>query len=406
MRTFHYEAIREPGQTVRGSIEAEEPAAAAATLLGRGYHVLRIEHADGAEVSRLSHRYAPFSGFRRRDQVRFSRDLATLLRAGLPLVQSLGRLRARETRKGWKNVCAGIQAALEDGRTFSQSLAQYPGLFNEMYVNLVRAGEEGGNIAEILQRLAQVGEHREELRSKVRLAFVYPLVMLGMGAATVLVLLTVVVPMFNEVFAEMGQSLPLPTQILVSLSAVMQAWWFLIVPGIALAGLGLARFLARPAGVRLRSVLVLRVPRLGAIAATAEVSIFARTLGMLLDNGVPMVRALEVAAGTLGNHLYSQDALRMRDAVRDGIALSRALDDSPRFPDTLASVASVGEDSGTLPEALLQIAGDYDRDLEREIKVFTTLLEPAMIIAVGAVVGFIVSAIILPIFQLGDIAQP
>lgn len=391
---------------MQGTIDAEEAAVAATLLIERGFHVLRIEDADGAIGAGLSFRYGLLTGFRRRDQVRFSRGVATLLRAGLPLTQSFGRLKSRESRPGWRTVIGGVQASLEAGQTFSQALAQYPGLFDDMYVNLVRAGEEGGTVTEVLQRLADVGEHRDALRSKVNLAFVYPLVMLGMGIATVAVLLAVVVPMFAEVFEEMGQNLPWPTLVLVGASRFTRDWWWVLVPAIAFAGFALSRFLRRPAGVRFRSAVMLRTPRLGKMVAVAEVSGFARTLGMLLDNGVPMVRALEITAATLTSHVYSRDTLKMRDAVREGTPLSRYLDELPRFPPALSSVVSVGEASGTLHEALLQVADEYDRDLEREIEILTTLVEPVLIIAVGGVVGFIVAATILPIFQLGDIAQP
>lgn len=407
MKTFVYKAVREPGETVNGEIEAEELASAATALLNKGYHVLDIE--DAAEVggaSRLRFHFGFLSGFRRRDLVRFTRDLAALLRAGLPLVQSLAKLRARETRPGWRNLTAGIQAALEDGQTFSQSLGLYSGIFDAMYVNLVRAGEEGGTLSETLTHLADLGEQRDEIRAKVKLALVYPIVMLAIGAVTVAVLLTVVVPMFTEVFKETGQTLPLPTQVLVGLSGFLKAWWWIVLPAVAVAtGLAL-RFSNTPAGKRIRATLALSLPEIRKVAAMAEITSFARTLGTLLHNGVPMVRALEVTTHTLQNHHFQKEAATLRAAVHDGEALSKALADASRFPDNVASIVAVGEDSGTLPDALLQIADDYDRDLERELKILTTLIEPAMIVLVGAVVGFIVMAIVLPIFELGNVVQP
>lgn len=405
MKTFVYEAIREPGQKVTGEVDAEELSAAATALVARGYHVLHLEDADASSGSDPSLRFGLFTGFKRRDLVRFSRDLSSLLRAGLPLVQSLGKLRARESRKGWRGVFAGIQAALEDGATFSQSLSQLPQLFDAMYINLIRAGEEGGTLADTLQRLADVSEHRDELRSKVSLALVYPLIMLGVGTATVAILLTLVVPMFTQVFQEMNQTLPLPTRMLVNASSVMKAWWWLILPVAALVAMGVLRFAKTPTGARIRDALVLRLPRLGKAVSMAEIGAFARTLGMLLSNGVAVVRALEVTAATLRNHYFRVEVERVQQLVRDGEALSRSLSETERFPDSLSSILAVGEESGTLADTLIQVADDCDRDLERELKILATLLEPAMIIVVGAVVGFIVAAIVLPIFDLGDLAQ-
>jgi type II secretory pathway component PulF len=402
MPVFKYEAMRNPGEVLTGEVEAADERAAADSLVAKGLHVLNVEDAESASKSRHRMRYGIIGGLKRRDQVQFTRDLAALLKAGLPLVQSLGKLRTRAKDSPWAVVSSGLQARLEDGQTFSESLTIYPDLFDSMYVNLIHSGEEGGTLPEVLARLADIGEKRDEIRSRVSMAMIYPAVMLGLGVVTVIILLTFVVPMFTEIFADTGQVLPLPTLVLMHLSGFMQHWWWVVVTALGGGIFFSMRFSRSKQGHDFFGKLFLATPELRKVVTLSEVASFARTMGTLLSNGIPVVQALDVTAETLRNASYQEDVRTMREAIHDGDRLSAALERLPRFPDLVASVASVGEESGTLSESLQQVADDYERDLEREIKIFMTLLEPAMIVAVGMVVGFIVMAIILPIFQLGD----
>jgi len=402
MPLFAYTAMRSPEDTIDGEIEAVDVRSAADALLSKGYHVLTVKDVDSSTGNRKKLHYGFFGGIRRRDQVQFTRDLASLLKAGLPLAQSLSKLRTRAKASSWAGIAAGLQAQLEDGATLSQALGAYPSLFDTMYVNLVRAGEEGGTLAAILKRLAIIGEQRDEIRSKVRMAMIYPAAMLSLGVVTVIVLLTFVVPMFTEIFTDSGQTLPLPTLILMELSAFLQTWWWVVLTTSSVSGYFLLQYNRSQKGREQLGAFALVIPKLGAVVRLAEVASFTRTMGTLLGNGIPVVQALEITADSLTNVAFRKEVRAMCDTIHDGERLSVALENAVHFPDLVASVSSVGEESGTLSESLLQVADDYERDLEREIKVFMTLLEPALIVAVGAVVGFIVIAIILPIFQLGD----
>ena len=229
MATFAYEALREPGVPVKGEKEAADEHAAATALLARGYHVLSIADVNVLAARRLKPRLGSRGGVRRRDLVRFTQELASLLKAGLPLSQALSTLRGRADRPGWRGVLGGIGARLEDGRTFSEALAAYPDIYDSMYVNLVHAGEEGGTLVGVLTRLAELGAKRDEISARVKMAMVCPAVMLAVGVVTVSVMVTLVVPMFIDVFEETGQTLPLPTRMLVWLSDLaVSLWWVLI----------------------------------------------------------------------------------------------------------------------------------------------------------------------------------
>ncbi|HIJ73641.1 MAG TPA: type II secretion system F family protein, partial [Candidatus Hydrogenedentes bacterium] len=376
MTTFSYEAIRQPGETVTGEIEADDHYSAAATLTARGYHVLHVEDADAQAASRMKIRLGFLRGLKHRDLVRFTRDLATLLRAGFPLSHALDRVRVRTGSSGWRAVAGGIRSRLENGQTFSNAITGYPGVFDPMYVSLVRSGEESGKLANVLNRIADLGEKREELQSRVKMALVYPALMLLMGFVTVFILVSFVVPMFTEVFRDTGQTLPFPTRALVNLSSFLSTWWWLVLPLIGAAAFAAIRFLGSPNGRALRDRMLLSLPVVNNLIRQNEIAAFSRTLGTLLDSGVTVVAALEIAAATLRNSSFREAVKPMSAAVRGGQSLSRTIEASDLFPDLVANVVSVGEESGDLRASFLQLAEENERELDRAVKVALTLLEP------------------------------
>jgi type II secretory pathway component PulF len=403
MAIFSYEALREPGESVRGEIEAEDAFAASAMLLRRGCHVLRIE--DTAASTGKRPKLGGWGGLKHRDLVRFTRDMASLLKAGLPLSTALNTLRERDAHPVWKGIIGGLRARLEDGQTFSQSLAAFPDLFTPVYTNLVHAGEEGGNLVEVLNRLAALGEQREELRSRARMAMVYPAVLLSLGVIVVFVMMAFVVPEFTSVFDETGQALPLPTILLIAISSFLGRFWWLVIPVAVGLGAMALKWAQSPAGERMLGNLILRMPLAGPLLQRIQLGFFARTLGTLLECGVPIVAALRITADTLGNNRYREAVAGLAAIVRDGEVLSRAIEGNPLFTSSLPSILAVGEHGGTLPETLGHAADEFDRDADRQVKVVMTLIEPLMIVLLGGVIGFIVLAMLLPIFNLGDSVQ-
>lgn len=405
MANFTYEVLEKPGATVRGEVEAEDISAAASILISRGYHIVSLAGSD--QVEGKKYRLGTGLGYtvKHRDLVRHTRDLASLLQAGFPLSQALATIRSRDTHTVWRSIWNSIRGHLEQGLSLSQAMEAFPGIFGPMYTSLVRAGEESGKLADVLKRLANVGDQQDELRGRVKMAMVYPAVMLFVGIVTVFVMVTFVVPMFIGVFEETGQTLPLPTRILVLISNTTSSWWTLIVPGLACLVWAGLRFSKSPQGKHYVSVASLHIPLIRRLVRQSQLAAFARTLSTLLSSGVSMLSALRITAATLENAAYRQVVENMVVAVREGESLSGFLQKTPLFPPMVASIVSVGERTGDLCGALEQIAQENEKDLDREVKVFMTLLEPMMIILMGAVVGFIVLAMLLPIFRLGDAIQ-
>jgi type II secretory pathway component PulF len=405
MAIFEYKAVREPGSTVSGELEANDLRSASAALLARGFHVLEIHDIERKGRTGPRYRLGGWGGLKRRDLVRTARDMASLLRAGLPLSRALEKLHVRATNTRWKEIADGMRAKIADGQTLSQALSAYPEVFDPMFVNLVRSGEESGRLADVLQRLADLRESQEEIVSRVKMAMVYPGLMLTLGLVTVVVLVTFIVPTFVEVFQDTGQKLPLPTSVLVGISGFFSTYWWLILPGALVGGFALVRYLKSPPGRRAWGAISLRLPLLGGLAQRGEIAAFTRTLGTLLANGIHIVRAIEITSRTLNNPVYAQAVGEMAGPVREGESLSNTLEENPLFPDMVASVVAVGEESGSIDQSLNQIADEYEREVDREVKVVMTLLEPAMILFIGAIVGFIVMAMLLPIFELGESIQ-
>jgi len=406
MATFVYEAMREPGEVIKGELDAEDANAAASSLVARGYHVIRVNDANALAGRRVRLRLGIWGGLKRRDLVRFTRDTASLLRAGLPLSQALVTLRNRAAAKSaWRAVLGGLRARLEDGQTFSQALAAYPSIFDAMYVNLVRAGEESGKLIEVLTRLSDLGEKRDEIQARVKMALVYPAVMLVVGFVTVFVMVSFVVPMFMDVFQETGQTLPLITRMLVAISHFMAQWWPAVLGGVCGAVFVAGRYIKTRAGRRQADALLLNSPLIGRVMRQYEIGAFARTLGTLLGSGIPVVSALNITASTLRNTRYSEAVRQMAVEVREGGLVSASVAACPLFPESVANVLGVGEQTGDLAGACHQLADENERDIDREVKVMMTLMEPLMIVLMGLVVGFIVIAMLLPIFSLGDAIQ-
>jgi type II secretory pathway component PulF len=395
MPTFAYEAMRMPGETVRGEIEADTAPAASLALISKGYHVLTVEEIGGG------HAFS-FRRIRRAEVTRFTRDLSVLLKSGLPLSSALRTQRANHQKEEWVLLLTNLRARLEDGASFSEALGAFPRAFDAVYVNLVRAGEESGKLPETLDRLARLYEQRDEIRSRVVLAMVYPCVLMGLGAITVAIMMTFVVPMFTGVFKETGESLPWPTQALVAISGALGKSWWVVFIALCLLGLIMSR-VYKLAGVQQAiGRLMINLPLIQRVTRTIQVGSFARTAGSLLESGVPIVSALRISESTLSNPIYRTAVHEIAERVHGGDVLSNAMTNNPLFQPALISIISVGEHSGTLAESLQGYADQLDRELDREVRVVMTLLEPAMIVLLGLVVGFIVISMLLPIFSLGD----
>ena len=397
MPKFAYEAKQGPGDKVHGMMEAESRADCVGKLTQKGWYPLSItEMGEGDRGVMESFRGRISS----RDIEGFTRQLASLLESGLTLLKALQVLEGQRHKPAFARVITQLADSIKDGTPFSDSLAQFPQVFSDLYVNMARSGEVGGNLEVVLNRLADFSEQREELQTRIRTAMAYPMLMAVVGTATIAILLTFVVPTIAGMFADLGQALPLPTRILLGTSRILILYgWMVAVAGV-LSFLVFQRALKSSEARLTLDRLWLKLPLVGDLTIKTNITQLARTLGTLLESGVPILSALEVAQRTLSNELLRSELGSMHEEVSAGSSLAATFAKRPIFPSMIANLVSVGEEGGQLEQALGRIANTYDRDTRRAVSVLTSLLEPAMILLMGSVVGFIVISMLLPIFEL------
>ncbi len=405
MPRFAYTAKDASLKLVEGTIDADNETAAITRLGGMGIYPLSLTEATAITQSRrltpsVTQRKVPSSTL-----AYFNRQLADLLGGGLSLFNALKLVAQQTEHPLLRAVVADVGDAVRDGQAFSEAMSRHPQVFSPLYINMVRAGETGGSLDAVLTRLADLGESEAELKNRVVTALVYPAFVLLVGIAMTIFLLTYVIPRLAVVFTESDQVLPLPTQILLAISNGLSQWWWVWTVGVLAAGWGFQQFRFSPAGRVVVDRFVLRLPLFGMLIRKLDTARFTRSLGVMVGQGVPLLQALDVTSSTVTNTVLSAAVEGIRDAVRDGANLAMALSGSGQFPVFVSNMVAVGEESGTLETALLKVASAYDRETDRALRVLTTILEPLLIVLVGLVVMFIVISMLLPIFQLGLVAQ-
>lgn len=329
-----------------------------------------------------------------------TRQLATLVKAGMPLLRALRTVTDQLDPGPLREVFSSISADVESGVKFSDALARYPAYFPRFYVNMVRAGELGGLLDTILTRLAELLEKQARLRHRVRSALMYPAFVMVAAFAILLILMIFVVPTFVSMFAELGSALPLPTQILVTTSDILRRWWWLVLAAIAAVPALVRMLLQTPGGRRAIDAASLRAPVIGSLVERLLVARFARTLGTLLSSGVPILSALETTRATLTN-VVMDDALRdVEQSLKAGESLARPMEISGVFPPLVTRMIALGEETGQLDQMLVRVADSYEEEVEVQLAGLTQLLEPVLIVAVGGMVGFIVIAMFMPLLSL------
>ncbi len=399
MPTFFYKAKQGPEKTVEGEIVAESRPAAMARLERMGYSPFSLEEVTGGRraVAR------PRRRIRGRDITIFTRQLAGLLRAGVPILRALTTIQQQTENAAFQAIVLEVSSAVRDGRTLSESLARHPVLFPELFVNMVRSGESAGMLDEILMRLAEARESDDELRARVTGAIAYPALVLAVGIVSVFVILTFFLPKIMHLFDGMTQTLPLPTRIVLVVSAVFSNYWWLMILVIGVAVWLAWRSLKTEEGRLALDSTLLRLPVIGNFARDTDVVRFARTLSLLVKAGISVDRALALSGNTLMNRKLRAAILAAADeTVRQGATIADGFKRRPEIPEFVTNMVAVGEESGHLDEALLEVAAFYQRELDRDLRLVTTLLEPVLILLVGVVVGFIIFAMLLPIFQIGQ----
>lgn len=406
MPVYEYKALDVKGKTTSGIIDAESSLVARQKLRASKTFPVSIK-----EVSHTVTKKEPRSLFiskyfkrvRPSEVSIMTRQLATIVGAGFPLVSALDTLIPQTRSKSFKKIIAKIKESIVEGNSFARSLSLYPGTFSSLYVNMVRAGESSGALEIVLERLADITEKQQALKHRITTAMTYPVLMTCIGALVLFILLTYIVPSITLIFSDMGHALPAPTLFLISISTFLKKYWWIILilmTGILIALNGMKK---TEKGRYFYDKIKLFLPGFGLLAKKLVAARFARTLGSLLENGVSMLPALEITKNIAGNKLISNIIEDASKEVGKGQPLGSALAKGKILPDLTIQMIQVGEQSGELEAMLNKIADVFENEVESSIMRMTSLLEPVMILVMGVIVGFIVIAICLPIFEMNQL---
>lgn len=405
MPVYEYTALDRAGKNVVGIIDADSTVAARQKLRASGKYPVQIKETTAKAKSESAAGVSLPSLFNRvnHDDIHaLTRQLATLLNAGIPLVGALDALMEQTTSPPLKKIIAQIKESVNEGNSLTVSLTRHPKLFSNIYINMVRAGEASGSLDVVLERLAEFGEHQQALKGRFQAALVYPIFMAIIGTGVLFFLLSFVVPNLTRIFTEMKQVLPLPTTILIWFSDFMRSYWWAILVVIVAIIIGIREFIKSPKGRHIWDTLKLHLPVIGQINRKIALSRFGRTLGSLLQSGVPLITSLQIVRNIVNNVLIGAVIDEAMEDIQAGKSLNLALSRSIWFPPVFRQMVSVGEQSGDLEGMLHKVADAYEREVETRITGMTALIEPIMILFMAAIVGFIVISILLPIFEMNQ----
>ncbi len=400
MPMFEYTAKNvQSGQLVKGTLDVQSRDDVIAHIRKNRMTLVSVREAPRAINISFG------GGITTRDVVIFTRQFATMINAGLPLVQSLNILAQQTENKKLAEVTKAVVYDVEAGNTLADALGKHPKAFSDLYTNMVAAGEAGGILDTILNRLASFLEKNDAIVRKVKGAMVYPAVIISVAVLAIAILLIFVIPTFEEMFASVNLELPLATRGVIGLSNLLTNWWFAIIGGIALAVFGLRQYYATSGGRKTIDGLLLNAPVLGDLLRKSAVSRFTRTLGTLVSSGVSILDGLEITAKTAGNRVIHDAVMSSRQSIAGGETISAPLEASGVFPPMVISMISVGEQTGGLDEMLSKIADFYDAEVDVAVSALLSLMEPIMIVVLGVVVGGIIVAMYLPIFDMVNAVQ-
>ncbi|NDI16513.1 MAG: type II secretion system protein GspF [Verrucomicrobia bacterium] len=412
MPLFAYSAVDAQGKTHQGTLEANSAADAAAAIKKKGQFPTNISETTAAASGKAAGKGFSFKfslgGGGGTGKVPgktltvFTRQLSTLISAGLPLLRSLRTLGKQEKDANLKKIMLGLSESVEGGTTFSEALSQHPKAFNKLYVNMVKAGELGGVLEIVLTRLAEFAEKSQRIKGKVTSAMVYPLVVLTIAVGIVTFLMLFIVPKFEAIFKDMlgGRPLPFITQMIMDLSRFIQGN-FLLIAGVIIVAVFATRFAMKMPGVAAAvDNYKLKIPLFGDMLTKTSVARFSRTLGTLVSSGVPILQALNITRDTAGNLRVSKAVESIHDNVKEGESMVTPMEASGIFPPMVVSMVQVGEETGQLPDMLTKVADVFEEEVDNAVSGLTSLLEPVMIVLLALVVGTIVVALFLPLITI------
>jgi len=407
MALFVYTARAKTGEKIEDIVEAADRRSAMLVISKMGYTPISIQEKSKVADKRKKGSWFKFSSsakdkMKPRESLMFTTELSDLLASGMTLGNALNCLAKRRVDKGDDNIIAQLRNEIISGATFSDALAVHPKTFPELYVNMIQAGESSGALPEVLKRLVMHYERLQETKEKIIMALVYPVIVLVMGIGTVVFAMVAVIPQFETVFSQMGAKLPAVTQLLIDMSAGTKKYGIFMLLGIVVGIVLIKNFIKTEKGRLMWDKLKLKTPLIKGVVAAAIYSNFARTFATLLQNGVPVVRSIEILQKTVGNAVIANELKNAKNRITDGSTISRPLAASGIFPIMMTDMLAVGEETGDLPSSLSHIAKRYEGELDHSLKIFTTALEPILIVLISVVVGFVAISILSAVFSLSS----
>lgn len=397
MPIYVWEGINAAGEKTKGELNAIDGATAKAMLQKKRINVIKLK-----PKPKDIREYLPFLApkIKQTDLVIFTRQMSTLIDAGLPLIQGLDALARQQENPKFAEVLTQIKTDVETGSTFADALKKHPNLFDRLYTNMVAAGEMGGVLDNVMARLAAYMEKAQRLKRKVKGAMTYPAIVLGISIAVLSIILIFVIPVFEKMFKEFGHALPAPTQMVIDVSNFVKSYILLIILVLGFGVFLFKKFYNTEKGRTQVDRLLLRMPIFGPLLRKVAVAKLTRTLGTLIVSGVPIIEALNVAAGTAGNKIVENAILKVKASVTEGKTIAQPLEESGIFPPMVIQMVSVGETSGALDKMLTKIADFYDEEVDTAVDALTSMIEPLMIVFLGGTIGTIIIAMYLPIFKM------
>jgi type IV pilus assembly protein PilC len=403
MALYTYRVLDKQGEIIQDKLEGSGEMAVATELRQQGLLVIDVKEQSVGQRDILE----PFKRIKLSDLVVFSRQLAAMVNAGLSIVRALYVLSEQTENRKLKDVVVAVRKDVEAGSSLSQALEKHPEVFSRLYVEMVKAGEIGGILDGVLLRVADQLEKDQDLRRKIRSALTYPIVVLVLAILAASFMLIFIVPVFAEMFQDLGGTLPLPTRICMAISDILTSFWgVLVYAGMALAVVMFLRWKKSERGRKVWGRAVLRIPaKIGDVVKKATLARFARTFATLSAAGVPILQAIEVTATSSGNWVVESSLLKSRDAIREGIPLYKPLEEEPVFPPIVTRMIAVGEETGDIDGMLTKIAEFYESEVDAAVRALTSIIEPIMIVVVGGIVGAIVISMYLPMFEIFNLIE-
>jgi general secretion pathway protein F len=412
MPIYEYKGLNNRGKNVAGVLDADSPRSLKERLLKEGIFISEyIESRGGAETRRAGQQQAGsrevkfgamFQRVKLLELSEVTRQLSTLVRSGIPIVEAVGAVAEQLENPLLKKVLSEVKRSVSEGSTLAQAMRKHPKVFSDMYVNMVGSGETSGTLDVVFERLASVTESQVRLRSKLTSALMYPAIMVFLGFGIVLLMMVFVIPQMRDLFDRMGADLPFLTRSLIWASDLVAGGWFFFILFFIAFGIWFSRWKKSENGRPVWDAATLKMPIFGKLLKEMAVARFARTLGTLMNAGVPILNALGIVQSVVGNHVFATVVDAARDAVKEGKPIGDALRRSGHFPPMVCHMISVGEKSGQIEDMLGNVADSYELQIEQKVTRLTAVLEPVMIVIMGLVVGLMVFAIIMPMLEINQ----